>query len=73
MRKFDLCEAFYLFYSSYHEGQWSDKYRKLCSLLRVFKPAPSFSYDSLSPEALEIYENLENREIKRLTANRWED
>lgn len=36
-----MCEAYYLYLSEYHEGQGSDKYRRLSRLLGYFDPRPS--------------------------------
>ena len=60
--RFDICEAYYLFFSHYHEGQWSKKYARLSKMLGYFKPAPMLRYDSLTDNGKVIYDNLINRE-----------
>ena len=56
--RFDVCEAYYLFLSHYHDGQWGKMYRRLCHLLTYFKPSPMLSVDSLSENGAEIYRML---------------
>lgn len=58
--RFDIVEAHYLYYSHYHEGQWSDKYKRLCRILTKlrFKPRPNLSYHTLSENGQAIYVNL---------------
>jgi hypothetical protein len=57
--RFDICEAWYLFASDYHDGQWSKLYRVFGRLNKIkFKPSPMLSYDSLSDNGKEIYDNL---------------
>jgi len=57
--RFDIVEAYYAFFCDYHEGQYSDKYRRLCRILRYFKPSPLFQgYESLSENARCIYDDL---------------
>jgi hypothetical protein len=55
--KFDIVEAYYLFFSNYHEGQGSDKYRRL-SKMSYFKPRFSLTYKALSENSKNIYDNL---------------
>ena len=56
--RFDICEAYYLFFSDYHEGQGSEKYCRLSRMLDYFKPSPSLSYDTMTENAQVIYDNL---------------
>jgi len=56
--RFDVCEAYYLWLSHNHAGQWSDEYARLCKLSSYFTPRPSLSYDTLSDNAQHIYDNL---------------
>ncbi len=58
--RFDIVEAHYLYYSLYHEGQWSDKYARLCKITSKlrFKPGANFSYWTMSENAQAIYLNL---------------
>ncbi len=62
--RFDVAEAYYLFLSEYHEGQNSEKYRRLCKLTESFKPRPSLSYESLEENGQAIYNNLVIAETK---------
>lgn len=66
--RFDIIEAYYLFLSEFHEGQGSDKYRKMCSICRYFRPSPQLRYDSLSDNAKVIYNRLV-REAEHAPAN----
>ena len=58
--RFDICEAYYLYLSSHHEGQWSAKYERLCKLLSYFYPRPSLRdpFD-LSDNGYAIYQLIE--------------
>lgn len=56
--RFDIIEAYYVFFVQYHEGQWSRKYRRLCKMGTYFKPGLSVQNGDLEGNALEIYENL---------------
>ncbi len=48
--RFDICEAWYLFASAWHEGQGSDTYAIFGRLDRMrFRPSPMLSTRSLSP------------------------
>ena len=57
------CEAYYMYYSQYHSGQWSDEYRKMSLLLKAgFKPRRSLNdEDDLEPDARELYDSLVHR------------
>jgi hypothetical protein len=63
--RFDIAEAYYLFFCHFHEGQASDKYRRLCRMSRYFKPRPSLSVETLSENGREIYEALIQKEEAR--------
>jgi hypothetical protein len=63
--RFDVAEAYYLFFAHYHEGQASDKYRRLSRMSRYFKPRPSLSVETLTENGREIYEALAAREEAR--------
>jgi hypothetical protein len=56
--RFDVMQAWYLYLSESHEGQWSDKYRRLCKLSRTFVPGPAFSYRTLTDNGRAIYRRL---------------
>ena len=60
LNRFDIAEAYYFYLSENHEGQFSEKYRRLSKLLKWFKPSPLLTRDRLSENAQIILENLEN-------------
>lgn len=60
--RFDICEAHYLFLSHHHEGQWSDKYRRLNKLYRFYIPGPLVSLDNANENVRSIYDALVAKE-----------
>jgi len=60
--RFDVAEAYFLFFSHYHEGQGSQKYQRLCKLLRHFQPGPLLSVETLTENGRAIYDGLARRE-----------
>lgn len=58
--RMDIVEAHYMFYSQYHEGQFSDSYRKLSRILSYYKPGLYgwSNEDDLSENARAIYDAL---------------
>ena len=57
--RFDICEAWYLFASAWHEGQFSDTYAIFGRLDRLgFRPSPILSTRSLSPNGRLILAGL---------------
>ncbi len=57
--RFDICEAWYLFASEWHEGQDSDTYAIFGRLERMrFRPSPMLSTGSLSPNGRLILATL---------------
>ena len=60
--RYDICEAYYCFLSEYQEGQWSEKYKKLCKMLLYFTPALLLTSATLSDNAREIYDSLVTKE-----------
>jgi len=60
--RFDIVEAYYLFYTHYHEGQWSEKYARLSKIGTYFRPAMGLSYESMDENGREIYDSLVERE-----------
>jgi hypothetical protein len=56
--RFDIVEAWYLYLSDNHGGQWSPEYERLCSILEYFRPSPTLRYETLSDNAREIYDNI---------------
>lgn len=64
--RFDICEAWYMYCTHYHSGQWSYLYRKLSQLIYLkFKPSPLLCFDSLSENGKEIYASLVEREFEQ--------
>ena len=60
--KFDICEAYYVYASLYHSGQWSKAYAIFGRLERMkFKPSPMLSEEILTENALEIFNGLIKR------------
>ena len=58
-KRFDICEAWYLYASQYHSGQGSKLYAKLSQLARIkFRPSPILKFKTLSPNGKEIYHAL---------------
>ena len=63
--RFDIAEAYYLFFCHYHEGGGSKKYQRLSRMSRYFRPSPLLSVESLTENGREIYEALSSREEAR--------
>ncbi len=58
--KFDIVEAYYLYFCHYHEGQGSLKYQRLSNMGNYFTPRPSLNdVSDLSENGQEIYKALE--------------
>ena len=63
--RFDICEAYYLFASHYHDGQWSETYKIFGRLNNIqFRPSPMLSLKSLTKNSLRIYANLKYNELQ---------
>jgi len=60
--RFDIASAYYLFFVHYHEGQWSEKYRRLSKLTGYFRPGLSVENGELSENAQAIYDALVEKE-----------
>lgn len=60
--RFDIVEAYYLFFCHYHEGQASRKYERLSRMYRYFKPSPMLNMNTLSENAKNIYAELVARD-----------
>jgi hypothetical protein len=57
--RFDICEAYYVFASIYHKGQWSKEYTIFSRLEKIkFKPRISLREETLSDNAKDIYNSL---------------
>ena len=50
--RFDIMEALYLYYTDWHNGQWSREYKRLCHMQKYFKPSFYFLGLSCLPIAL---------------------
>lgn len=60
--KFDICEAYYMFATLYHGGQFSKEYRIFGRLEKIkFRPAPNLSEETLSENGKEIFDQLVSR------------
>ncbi len=56
--RFDIVEAYYLYFVHYHGGQYSREYERLSKMGKYFTPAIGLGVDSLTENGLEIYNNL---------------
>ena len=57
--RFDICQAYYLYACSFHEGQYSAIYRILGRLARLgFKAGPYLHTDQLTENGRCIYDKL---------------
>lgn len=64
--RFDIVEAYYIYLVQYHEGQWSDTYRRLCRMSKYFKPSPMLcNEEDLEENSRKIYNNLVNGGYKK--------
>lgn len=58
--RFDICEAYYIYLASHHEGMGSRKYERLCRLLSYFDPRPSLrDVFDLTENGYAIYNTIE--------------
>jgi hypothetical protein len=61
MDRFEICRAYYWALAACHEGQWSEKYARLCKLGRIYRPSPLDSESRLEDEdseAGQLYRDL---------------
>ena len=56
--RFDICEAWYLYLSRYHTGQWSPEYERLSRMSEYFSPRPMLCGMTLSENGRAIYDSL---------------
>ncbi len=54
----DVCEAWYLFLSHYHEGQDSRKYARLSKLLGYYTPSAGGEFGATNENSEAIYHEL---------------
>lgn len=63
--RFDILSAYYLYGSEYHSGQGSKEYAYMGRASNCgFKPGLSLSYESLSDNGKEIFDNLVAQRIQ---------
>ncbi len=62
--RFDICEAYNLFATYYHGGQWTETYRIFGRLAKLkFKPSRGAEYvDGLTENGRAIFDQLVERE-----------
>jgi hypothetical protein len=66
--KFDICEAYYMFATLYHGGQWSKEYRIFSRLHNIgFNPGPLLTVERLSENSREIFDKLVERKNERMS------
>lgn len=66
--RFDIIEAYYLFFSDFHGGIQCEKYRRMCHVKRKLKDwqiHPFLDYDYLTQNGKEIYDNLVAKELAK--------
>ena len=57
--RLDIVEAYYVFFVNYHEGQNSDKYRRLSKISTYYKPSVFLSSRAnLTDNGKAIYDQL---------------
>jgi len=60
--RFDICEAYYLYFCDWHSGQWSKEYARLCKMQKYFKPSPLLrTIEDLTENGYEIYTALDQK------------
>ena len=60
--KFDIVEAHLVFYSHYHEGVRSRKYKRMSKISSYFKARPNLNYSTLKDNGKNIYIKLQTNE-----------
>ena len=56
--RFDIIEAHYRFCVHFHNGMWSKEYKRLCRIMRYYRPSLS---GALSENGEEIYNSLREK------------
>lgn len=70
--RFDICDAYYLFATAWHDGQYSEEYRIFYRLEKVrYRSAPNLSYKTLSENGREILYKLELAECEKHKITDW--
>ena len=59
--RFDIVEAYYLYYTHYHSGMWSHEYARRSNMDGYFTPSLGFCYDELTDNGKDIYNALVER------------
>jgi hypothetical protein len=70
--KFDIVEAYYVYFVHNHMGQWSKEYKRLCHMSNYFRPGlfiKERGYLSLTDNGKEIHDNLNKRENAKYMEN----
>ena len=63
--RFDIIEAYYVYFSDYHGGQNDPQYQRLCKIRKYFKPSDNLKANgvqALSENGWEIYQTFFNRD-----------
>jgi len=65
--RFDICEAYFMYASLYHKGQWSKEYEIFGKLYNIeFEPSPLLSEETLTENGKEIFNNLIKKGYKNV-------
>ena len=68
--RFDICEAYYLYFCDWHNGQWSEEYKRLCKMQKYFKPSPLLrTAKDLTENGYEIYTALDQKQFDNFSKN----
>ena len=68
--RFDICEAYYLFFRDWHNGQTSKEYLRLCKMQKYFKPSPLLkTIEDLTENGYEIYLGIDQKYMDNLNKN----
>ena len=59
--RFDVLDAWYIYLSDNHRGQWSKEYKRLCKMLQYYQPARMLKRSRLNENAQAILERLEKQ------------
>jgi len=71
--RFDVCEAYWLFATEWHRGQWSSEYAVFGRLSNLgFKPSPVISKRTLTENGRMILANLIRKARKGQTIRRYD-
>ncbi len=63
--RFDIVAAHYVLLAHYHEGQGSEKYRRLSKILGYFNPGLDVQNNMLNENSQRIYDSLVERELSQ--------